>query len=390
MFTGRKLGFFYKLLLIISVVLSLAGLIVYTEECIKTGKSAVAMCLETVAPSLFPFFVISNIIIGLGFAEDIAFLFEPVMRRLFNVNGSCACAFILGIVGGYPVGARTAIELYNKRLCTKAEAERLLSFCNNSGPAFILGIVGSAILDSKGAGFLLYAAHLCASITVGILFRRYKSKNSSGGSSHVIKEVRKEHKDIKLSLVFVDSVRSAMSSVINISAFVIFFAIAVDMLFSSGIFSAAANVLSCILSPLGIDFEKSTQLLTGLLEITSGLWSLSGASSGFTAKLAMASFILGWAGISVHCQALSFLGNSGLSFKPYFFGKLLHAILSAAYTYALTLVIPFSEETSYILASQVSVLSQMDMRSSFLTSVICSLTILLAIVCVSVFRSRKT
>jgi len=383
MLGSRKLGFFYRLLLAAAVLMSLIGLIVYTENCIATGRKAVSLCLETVAPSLFPFFVVSNIIIGMGYAQDISFLFEPIMRKLFNVSGACACAFLMGIIGGYPVGARTAIELYNKRLCTKAEAERLLSFCNNSGPAFILGIVGSAIFDSRGAGFLLYAAHLCASVTVGIIFRRYKADNSVKTSV----SITKDREEVKFSSVFVDSVRTAMSSIINISAFVIFFAVAVDMLFSSGIFTAAAKALSSVLSPIGIDFEKASQLLTGLLEITSGLWSLSGASSAFNARLAMAAFILGWAGISVHCQALSFLGNSGLSFTPYFCGKFLHAVLSAVYTYALTKIIPFSVETSYVL--QVSSLSGQDVRTTFLTSAIYSLAMFLVIVCITVFRKQN-
>ena len=81
------------------------------------------------------------------------------MYPLFRVNGSCSAAFALGIIGGYPVGAKTAISLYEKQYCTKAEAERMLSFCNNSGPAFILGVVGAGVFSSGTIGMMLYCMH---------------------------------------------------------------------------------------------------------------------------------------------------------------------------------------------------------------------------------------
>ncbi|MEG1778158.1 MAG: sporulation protein, partial [Angelakisella sp.] len=108
-----------------------------------------------------------------GLAEYIGRFFEAPMRLLFGVPGACAPAFILGIIGGYPVGAKTALTLYQNRLCSKTEAERLLAFCNNCGPAFILGTVGSAVFGDMRVGILLYASHILASIAVGIIFRFY-------------------------------------------------------------------------------------------------------------------------------------------------------------------------------------------------------------------------
>lgn len=76
----------------------------------------------------------------------------------------------MGIVGGYPVGARAAITSYERGLCTKTECERMLSFCNNSGPAFILGVVGAGVFANSSAGMLLYLAHVLASLSVGSVF----------------------------------------------------------------------------------------------------------------------------------------------------------------------------------------------------------------------------
>ena len=89
-------------------------------------------------PLLFPFFVLSSLVVELGLSRYLGKLFQPVMAPLFRVNGACTSAVALGFVGGYPVGARTAIALYQSGQCSKTEAERLLAFCNNAGPALSL------------------------------------------------------------------------------------------------------------------------------------------------------------------------------------------------------------------------------------------------------------
>ncbi len=330
------------------------GLVLYTSESIETAGKAAAMCIEVILPSLFPFLVVSNLIIGLGFAEAVGRIASPVMRRLFNLNGSCASAFIMGIVGGYPVGARAAITSYERGLCTKTECERMLSFCNNSGPAFILGVVGAGVFANSSAGMLLYLAHVLASLSVGICFRFYKRHEPVARTRAVTYETQKP------SRVFVDSVRSGLAGIGNISAFVIFFAVAINLLFTSGALGALARGIAALLTPFGVDSSSIERLLVGAIEMTSGLTSLKGAAESMNARLSMAAFMLGWAGVSVHCQVLSFLGDSGLSLVPYLTGKLLHAILSAVYMAILSYIFPIAVDTAAIAAGQVEILTQMD------------------------------
>ena len=151
------------------------GLMLYPQECMSAAKDGLTLCYNVIIPSLFPFFVLSSLVVELGLAGYVGRALERVMRPLFNVSGACASAFALGFIGGYPVGAKTAISLYEKGMCSRTEAERLLSFCNNSGPAFILGVVGAGVFGSSKVGLLLYLAHAAASVCVGILFRFYKA-----------------------------------------------------------------------------------------------------------------------------------------------------------------------------------------------------------------------
>ncbi len=62
--------------------------------------------------------------------------------------GIGAYAFIMGIISGYPVGAKIVTEFRKNGNCSRAEAERLLAFTNNSGPLFIIGTVGVSMFGN--------------------------------------------------------------------------------------------------------------------------------------------------------------------------------------------------------------------------------------------------
>ena len=150
------------------------ALVLWPGEAMGAMRDGLKLCGNVIIPSLFPFFVLSSLVVELGMSRYLGRLLEGVMAPLFRVGGACSSALALGFVGGYPVGARTAIALYENGQCSKTEAERLLAFCNNSGPAFILGVVGTGIFASSRAGLLLYLAHIAASLCVGLLFRFYR------------------------------------------------------------------------------------------------------------------------------------------------------------------------------------------------------------------------
>lgn len=121
----------------------------------------------------------------------------------------------------------------------------------------------------------------------------------------------------------------ALSGCLNITAFVLTFSVLLRILTLSGLMELASALLAALLAPLGFDRVWAGRLLTGLLELASGVSSLTDGTPA--RRLSMAAFMLGWAGLSVHCQVLAFLGDSGLSLRPYFLGKLLHSCLSSCF-----------------------------------------------------------
>lgn len=359
------------------------ALVLWPEQSMGAMRDGVELCGNVILPSLFPFFVLSSLVVELGMSRYLGKLLEPVMAPLFRVNGNCAAALALGAVGGYPVGARTAIQIYETGQCSRTEAERMLAFCNNSGPAFILGVVGAGVFGSGAAGLLLYLAHLLASLLVGVLFRFYRP----GDGPQTRRGRGPQFQAASFPKAFTRSVTGALTSTLNICAFVLFFTVFLRILAHAGILRLLGGLLSALLAPLGMDQTWAERLLTGLVEVSSGVSSLTdGTLSG---RLSMAAFMLGWAGVSVHCQVLAFLGDSGLSVRTYIAGKLLHGGLSALLARLLFRLIPLNAPASFYLAEQTEAIAQLDFQKALTLSAAAAWGMWLAFLALTAWAVQK-
>lgn len=262
-------------------------------EAVRRGLT---LCARSVIPALFPYFVVSGLFISLGFADGVGRRLEPLTRRLFGVGGAGASAFFLGLLGGYPVGGRTVGQLYRAGRLSKDEAERLLAFCNNAGPSFILGVVGVGCFGSLRTGIYLYLVHAFSAVLVGILFR--KKAPVSG------QKVRYSAA-FKPIATFVRAVGEAAEGMVRLCGFVVFFLV----------------ILALITDLTGLNHP----VLLGLAELTTGVTALEGRPG----DLVWAAALLGWGGLSVHGQTAAVLSDTGLGLGRYFLGKILQAIFSA-------------------------------------------------------------
>lgn len=366
----------------LALLLATVGLVAAPDQAIAGAKDGLTLCFNVIVPSLFPFFVLSSLVVDLGLAAYLGRALEGLMRPLFRVSGSCAAAVALGFIGGCPVGARTALQLYQQGLCSKTEAERLLSFCNNSGPAFILGVVGAGVFGDSRVGLLLYLTHALASFLVGLLFRFY------GGSERRHSPPTPRAKPIQAVTVpaaFTGAVTRSLQSTLNICAFVVFFSVVLQLLSAYGAFTALANLLALA----GFQPEWARRLVAGLLELSSGVSSLQG-STQLAGRVSMAAFMLGWAGLSVHCQVLSFLVDSGLSARTYLVGKLCHGLIAAGLTWGVTRLFPLSAPVADYLAEQAESIASMDFSTALAASSLAALAgwLLLAALCRSLWRNK--
>ena len=274
-----------------------ALLLLRPQKAASAVRAGLALCAGTVVPSLFPFFAAISLLLQLGAAEALGRLCAPIMRPLFRMRGVCALPLLAGLLGGYPSGAKTAASLYAQGRITRQEAELLLGFCDNCGPAFLLGCVGAGVLGNPDAGLWLYAVHILSAILAGILLCRL-----SGDRGPVLLGSALPAAPVSFPQALTSSVTGALASTLNVCAFVVFF-----------------QVLSA-LPP-----APPPPLVLGILEMVGGVASLTPGPGGFAAAAAL----VGWGGLSVHCQAMSLAAPEGLSFRWHWAGKALQAVLSA-------------------------------------------------------------
>ena len=365
----------------LALLIATAALVAAPGQAIEGAKDGLTLCFNVIVPSLFPFFVLSSLVVDLGLAAYLGRALEGLMRPLFRVSGSCAAAVAQGFIGGYPVGAKTALQLYQQGLCSKTEAERLLSFCNNSGPAFILGVVGAGVFGDSRVGLLLYLTHALASLLVGLLFRFYGGNDGKRPSRAQAKPIQA----VTIPAAFTGAVSRSLQSTLNICAFVVFFSVVLQLLTAYGVLTALANILALA----GFAPEWSRRLVAGLLELSSGVSSLRG-SAHLSGRVSMAAFMLGWAGLSVHCQVLSFLSDSGLSVRTYLAGKLCHGLIAAGLTWGLTRLVPLTAPVSDYLVDQAESIAAMDFSTALAASSLAALAgwLILAALCRSLWRNK--
>lgn len=315
-------------------------LLLYPQESAAAARDGLTICFTLIIPSLFPFFVLSSLLVSLGFATLLGKCMKGFMWPLFRLNPSCASALVLGAVGGYPVGARITAQLYETKQCSKADALRLTAFCNNCGPAFLFSVAGWGIFSSKAVGFLLLGTHLLSALIVGLLFRFYPVSKDERMSPLLQLETN------RFSAIFPDSVKDSFSSTLNVCAFVILFSVILRLASCSGFLPHASAFLSSLLPTL-FSPEVCQSLLAGIFELSYGVYSISNFSSSPIA-LPLAAFIMGWGGLSVHCQSLPFLKRCTNSLRPYLIGKFLQGMFAAIFTSVLApVIIPYSAPTFF-------------------------------------------
>ena len=274
-----------------------AALLFFPDVSATAAREGVTLCLQTVLPSLFPFFVLSSLLVQSDVPRLLSRAMAGVMYPLFGVSGAGASALILGLLGGYPVGARTVAELYGRGEIGQEESEHLLAFCNNSGPGFFLGVCGTAVFSSARAGMYLYLIHVGAALVTGVLLRRDLGLPRR-------KAVSRQRAPFDLAA----AVQGSFAAVGSVSAFVIFFMVLLRLL--SLVPALAA------LPPL------PRAALFGFVEMTNGVNALPATRAGFV----LCAAIMNWGGLSVQAQTCAMLAGSALSARRCVIGKAVQAL----------------------------------------------------------------
>lgn len=268
-------------------------LILDAKTALSGAQTGLNLCIRTVIPSLLPFIILS-VIINSNFAGYRMSFLRPISKAC-GIPSGAESLLLLGILGGYPVGAQAVCEAYRNNLICKQDARRMLGFCNNAGPAFIFGMLGG-LFENATTTWILWAIHIFSAIVVGCVLP---------GKSRQYTQMQK-----KRAITFTQAIEKSAKTMGFICTWIILF-----------------RILMCILQRwiLWILPDQAQIWLISLTELSNGCYELYSITSQ-GARFIISAGTLAFGGICVYMQTQSVTGD--LHCGLYFPGKVLQSCIS--------------------------------------------------------------
>ncbi|WP_139193864.1 sporulation integral membrane protein YlbJ [Anaerobacillus alkalidiazotrophicus] len=332
------------IILAMSASIMAASLMAFPKESLEASIRGLTMWWDVVFPSLLPFFIVSEFLIGFGVVSFIGSLLEPLMRPLFRVPGVGGFVWAMGLASGYPAGAKLTARLRQENKLTAIEAERLVSFTNSSNPLFIFGAIAVGFFKNPALGILLAISHYLGNFCVGLLMRfhgRSKEKKITKQTAnkhplrtafHLLHQERlKDGRPI--GKILGDAVQSSVSTLLMIGGFIILFSVLNQLLSLLDITAFLSIFITVIFTFFQLPSELSLPFISGIFEITLGSQMSSQTTQAtLFQQVVVTSFILAFSGFSVQAQVASILAETDIRFKPFFIARLFHGTFAAFFT----------------------------------------------------------
>lgn len=369
----------------------------FPAEAMQAARRGLSIWFDVLFPALFPFFLVTELLIGFGIVHFFGTLFDPLMRPVFRVPGCGGFVMAMGFASGYPIGARLTAELRKQGFLDRTEGERLVAFTTSADPIFLIGAVCVGFFHDPSLAVVLGAAHYGGAVLVGIAMRFYgrggadkpsaagaeaaadarlpqeadrggrnRAAEHAGGPDHpggpdqsgglprpaepdpaagrrkslLRRAVRAMH-EARLAdrrsagELLGDAVASGLKLVMMVGAMVVFLSVCLEMIARLRVLELLERTAAVLLGLARLPESLASAFVNGLFEVTLGAREAGAGDGGLVHRAAMAGFVLSWAGFSVHAQIVSLLTDTGLRYRPFAAARLLHAAVAMLLVYAL-------------------------------------------------------
>lgn len=299
----------FDVIIIFMCLFLLLNVIVKKYLVFESISYALNLWVNNLIPTLFPFFIISDILINYNFTNYIPNFFRKICKYLLNISDNMITILFLSMISGFPSNARNTRILYDDNEINLDEANHILIFSHFSNPLFILTTIGIFFFNNKAVGLIILISHYLSNFLLAILFRNYfvHQKNCS-----YIKKYRQNN----FGKVFINAIKRAIDTTLLICGIVSMF------MLLSAIFNNTFSLNS-----------YNSMLIKGIFEITIGIEALSKLSITLIYKAVIASCFLAFGGLSVHIQVLSQIIDTDINYKYFFIGRIFQSIISGFLTY---------------------------------------------------------
>lgn len=305
----------YSNLIIVILCFATLFLILCNKNLIsRTIITSFGIWFNTLVPSMFPMFILSDILINYNFTMYIPKRIVNFISKIFNISNSAVLIVFLSMISGFPTNAINIRNAYDNNMISKNEAEHLLLFNHFANPLFILETVGAFYLNSNKYGIIILISLILGSFIIGILCR---NKN------HItlVNYISKNDNCQSFGTILSETIKKSINSLLMISGTVTLFLVLSTLIIN------VFNLNSYI-----------AVLIQGILEMTMATSLLSSLSVNDIVKVLLTTSIIAFGGLSIHLQVISILDDK-IRYRNYFIGRLLHALISGFVSFVIMILI---------------------------------------------------
>lgn len=301
----------FDMILIISLIILMFSCLIYKTIVFDTISYSLNIWVNTLIPSMFPFFVISDILINYNVDDYIPKFIINIIKKSFNISKNGSSIFLLSLISGFPAGARNIKNYYNKGLINIDEANHLILFTHFSNPIFIMSTVAILFLNNIKYGYIILISHYLGNFIIGILIR---NKSSIDNKNYTKEKCICQN----FSKILISSIKSSIDTLLLIL----------------GTLTSFLIVSSFVIKFLNLPLYEGV-ILKGILEITMGLKSLSMINISDIYKVVISSMFLSFGGLSIHLQVISQIVDIDIKYFNFLIARIYHSIISGLISYIL-------------------------------------------------------
>lgn len=283
-------------------------LLLYPQEALAASKEGMQLWLNVLLPVLLPFLILTGILIHTNMAGKLLQPVEVIWNKALGVSAAGAYAVIVGALCGYPVGAKITSDLYENHQISESEAKYLLTFTNHASPVFVRTYLCHICLKDQIPARTVFGIFALSDLTIMLLFRFVVYRNKI---QFLSADKKKKTSVSSSSGAFLDvSIMNGFETITRLGGYILMFAI-----------------LSACISRWYIPHNVPGYLLTGILELTTGLYRLQPLILPDITKSILAVFLTASGGVCIAAQTRS-LVTKELSVRSYIVAKPLNGVIA--------------------------------------------------------------
>lgn len=314
----------YSLFIITILLITLVNIFDHSNDINNVILLSFDLFAKAIFPSLFPMFIIGNILINIGIPNFLGNLFGGLFNKLFKTKGIASFVFFMSMITGFPSSAKYISDLLEKDLINEKDANKILTFTFFSNPLFIVNTVGVLFLNNERIGYLILISHIISNIIIGLILKNYNNVaiiNNYKNPKNILKDLNKSINNTNIFNTILNAIINSLNTLVIIFGIITFFLI----------------ITNLINTHLNINPIFNT-LITGILEMTSGIKSLSTLDLDLNIKALISIVFISFGGLSVHTQIMNIFKEKKVKYLPFLISRLMHVIISVIILYLLLLI----------------------------------------------------